>query len=67
MVSQELYSFSGIFDGMAIFLKRSVTSLRSKLCFPQVNVVVCELHLKECLPTGETPLQHSNLYLCFDD
>ena len=67
MVFEELYSFSSIFEGMTISLKRSVTFLWFKLCFPEVNVVVCELHLKERLPTGETPLQHSNLYLCFDD
>lgn len=56
MVFEELYSFSGIFEGMAISLKGYVSSLWFKLCSPEVNGVVCELHLKKCLPTGETPL-----------
>lgn len=47
VIFMELCSSTNILDGTAISLKRSVTSLWFKLCFPQGNVVLCELHLKE--------------------
>ena len=53
VIFRELCSSTNILDGTAISLKRSVTSLWFKLCFPQGNVVLCELHLKEWLSRAE--------------